>query len=225
MISMHNVTQVYGTRCVLNIEDMSFEPGRIYALMGPNGSGKTTLLRIMAGILQPTTGELTGFDPASTGYMPQRAYAFGFSVLKNVTMALENADEEAAMEALRAVGMDHMAQANGSGLSGGEAQRLALARMIARPRRLLLLDEPTSATDIAGMGQVEKALVDYVDKTNCVLVFSTHSPAQASRFATDVVMLQDGVAMEMGDAKSVLLHPKTEAARTFLQHWQIRTEE
>ena len=56
MISMHNVTQVYGTRCVLNIEDMSFEPGRIYALMGPNGSGKTTLLRIMAGILQPTTG-------------------------------------------------------------------------------------------------------------------------------------------------------------------------
>lgn len=111
-------------------------------------------------------------ESGQVGYLPQRPYGFQRSVLKNVTMALSSSHprpEEAALAALGRVGMENMARENGSRLSGGETQRMAFARMIVRSRKLLLLDEPTSATDIAGNDLVEAALLEYQRETGCTV--------------------------------------------------------
>ncbi len=90
MISVRNVLVQAGSRVILDIPLLEFEEGKRYGLIGENGSGKTTLLRVLAGTLQPTQGEVARQNPDGVGYMPQAPYAFSFSVLRNVEMALKN---------------------------------------------------------------------------------------------------------------------------------------
>ena len=223
MISVQNVRVQAGGRPILDIPLLEFEEGKRYGLIGENGSGKTTLLRVLAGTLQPTQGKVTQQNPDGVGYMPQSPYAFSFSVLRNVEMALENSPErrDNAVRALEAVGMRNFLAARGNKLSGGEAQRMAVARMIAKPRKLLLLDEPTSSTDIRGTDAIENTLLEYAKETRCTLIFSTHSPAQVLRLAEEVIFLNQGRILEKGSARDVLGNPQTESARLFLQHWRI----
>lgn len=95
MISVRDVLVQAGSRVILDIPLLEFEEGKRYGLVGENGSGKTTLLRLLAGVMQPTQGEVTRQDPNGLGYMPQSPYAFSFSVLRNVEMALENSPSAA----------------------------------------------------------------------------------------------------------------------------------
>jgi len=223
MISVRDVLVQAGSRVILDIPLLEFEEGKRYGLVGENGSGKTTLLRLLAGVMQPTQGEVTRQDPNGLGYMPQSPYAFSFSVLRNVEMALENSPERRAKaaRALEMVGMENFLSARGNKLSGGEAQRMAVARMIAKPRKTLLLDEPTSSTDIRGTDSIENTLLEYAQSTGCTLIFSTHSPAQVLRLAQEVIFLEQGKILEKGPARDVLENPQTESARLFLQHWRI----
>ncbi|MFZ3151044.1 MAG: ABC transporter ATP-binding protein [Anaerolineaceae bacterium] len=223
MITLTNISISYADRMVLDIPCLVFEAGKRYGLIGENGSGKTTLLRILSGTLKPTTGEVTQSSADGMGYMPQSPYAFSFSVQKNVEMALDKSPnkERQALQAIRKVGMESLAQARGNKLSGGEAQRMAFARLIAKPRKLILLDEPTSSTDIKGTDLIEGNLLKYVAETGCTLIFSTHSPAQALRLAEEVIFLDQGRVVESGPVEQVLNHPQNETTRLFLQHWRI----
>jgi tungstate transport system ATP-binding protein len=223
MIELSNITTKNTSRAVLNIPWLYFKEGKRYALIGVNGSGKTTLLRIIAGILKPDTGEVRNVPVESMGYMPQSPYAFGFSVHKNVEMALPKSPSVAkkAIEALKAVGMGDMANARGNELSGGETQRMAFARMIALPRKLLLLDEPTSSTDIKGMDLIESTLLRYAADTGCTVIFSTHSPAQALRLAEETIFLDQGKIAEQGKSEKMLKHPQNNYTQLFLKHWKL----
>jgi len=223
MIALQHITQRAGGRLILNIPQLEFIEGRRYALIGENGSGKTTLLRVMAGILPLQSGKLVNLPQPGMGYLPQAPYAFSFSVRRNVEIALAGeADAPSkALAAICAVGLASLADARGHKLSGGETQRMALARLIAKPRPLLLLDEPTSATDIRGMDQVEALLQHYAAETGCTVIFSTHSPAQALRLAQHVIFLDQGKVVEQGPAAQVLRHPRAAATQLFLQHWRI----
>ena len=223
MIELVNITKNYANRLVLDIDQITFEGGKRYALIGVNGSGKTTLLRIIAGIIKPDTGEVKNILADSMGYMPQSPYAFGFTVQKNVEMAIIKSTTTAkqALQALKAVGMADMANARGNKLSGGETQRMALARMIALPRKLLLLDEPTSSADIEGTDQIENTLLRYAADTGCTVILSTHSPAQALRLAEEIVFLDQGEIAEQGTSVNVLKNPQSERAKMFLEHWRI----
>jgi ABC-type sulfate/molybdate transport systems ATPase subunit len=100
-------------------------------------------------------------------------------------------------------------------------QRMALARVLARPRKLLLLDEPTASADIAAIERIERAVLDYVEKTGCTLVFSSHAPSQAMRLSERVLVLDGGKIGELGETAQVLQHPQTESARAFLKSWQL----
>lgn len=226
MVELEGACKRYGGRSALHVPGYRFERGRRYAVIGPNGSGKSTLMRLVAGVIMPDEGSvrMPGDVRETLGYMPQHPYAFGFSVLRNVAMALPGTGtrtESAAHEALRRVGLEGFARRRGNELSGGEMQRMALARMIARPRKLLVLDEPTSATDIAGNDLVERVLLDYCGETGCTLLFATHSPSQAGRMAQEVLVLDGGNVAECGDAQTVLHHPARESTASFLEHWRI----
>ena len=141
MIVLRDVVQQFSGRVVLEIPELHFVPGRRYGLIGENGSGKTTLIRMLAGTSKPNSGTIEGLEGKTVGYLPQSPYAFSFSVLENVTLALEgHSDAEAlAQKALIAVGMESLVKARGDRLSGGEAQRMALARVLVREYDVLLL--------------------------------------------------------------------------------------
>lgn len=225
MIVLRNVVQQFGGRVVLEIPELTFVAGKRYGLIGENGSGKTTLIRILAGTSKPASGTIEGLNGKEVGYLPQSPYAFSFSVLANVALALDgHADaKEIAKNALIAVGMESLMDARGDRLSGGEAQRMALARVLMREYDVLLLDEPTSSTDVRSMDLIELTLKEYVHKTQCTLIFSTHSPAQALRLGDEVLYLEKGKLVEQGAAEALFKSPKDERTRAFLRHWSLNS--
>ena len=231
-LTVNGLRKAYGDRVVLDADGLALESGRAYALVGPNGSGKSTFLKALSGVIDQTAGSVdvsgdVARDALSVGYMPQKSYVFGFSVLKNVKMALDGmglSREEAdirAMRALEEVGMAAFADKRGGGLSGGEAQRVALARMLVKDLDVLLLDEPTASMDIAGTLLVEEALARYRERTDCLLVVATHAPSQARRIAPETVMLAAGRVVEFGPTERVLSNPQSEQGREFLSYWAV----
>lgn len=225
MIALRDVVQQFGGRVVLEIPGLQFLPGRRYGLIGENGSGKTTLIRMLAGTSRPTSGIIEGLQGKKVGYLPQSPYAFSFSVLENVAMALDGRKDakELAQKALVAVGMESLVEARGERLSGGEAQRMALARVLVRSYDVLILDEPTSSTDVRSMDLIETTLKEYVEKTQCTLIFSTHSPAQALRLADEVLYLEKGRLVEQGPAQELFHSPEDERTKAFLRHWSLNS--
>lgn len=226
-VTLSNVKKTYGDQTVLDIDAFEFEAGTTYAVVGPNGAGKSTLLRIIAGTLDASEGTVAIPSGLSVGYLPQKPYVFGFSVFKNIAMALDNAGldknqvKHAVDEALEAVGMSDFAQARGTSLSGGEAQRVALARLLVARHDVLLLDEPTSAMDIKGTVAVEQALSDYLQRNNTTLIVSTHAPSQALRVTEQAVVLVDGKIAETDATAKVLENPSDERVAEFLSYWRL----
>ena len=216
----------YGTRRVLDAGELDLRFGNSYALIGPNGAGKTTLIRIFAGTLEPTGGTIQS-NVGHIGYLPQKPYLFDFTVRKNVEIALAESDlpkEEVAVRvdwALRQVGMEHLVNQRGSHLSGGESQRVALARLLAMDCDALLLDEPTSSMDIRGTLLVEKALAEYRRRTGCVVLVSTHAPSQAGRLAEEILFLDEGTVLEQGPSAQLLAEPMEQQTQEFLAYWRL----
>ena len=225
MIAVYDLVQQYAGRVVLDIPELHFEPGRRYGIIGENGSGKTTLIRLLVGTIKATSGRIEGFEGKKLGYLPQSPYAFSFSVLENVALALDGQSDakQLAQKALESGGMENLLKARGDRLSGGEAQRMALARVLVRSYDILLLDEPTSSTDVRSMDLIETTLRDYVRNTGCALIFSTHSPAQALRLAEEVLYLEKGWLVEQGPAEELFNSPKDERTRAFLGHWRLNS--
>lgn len=226
-IELLGVKKSYGGRTVLDIEAFCFEQEKRYALLGANGSGKSTLLRILAGLLPSDEGEVRrgGYlEKSDVAFLPQKPYAFALPVEKSVLIGAEYSqkqDFKLALRALELVGMHDFRKEREDKLSGGEAQRVALARVLLQPRKLLLLDEPTSATDIMGVEVIETALKEFCDAARCTLIVATHSPAQAMRLADVVIIMDAGRIVEYGDAKSVLLSPSNDRAQAFLRNWKF----
>lgn len=226
MIELFGVQKTYGARTALYETDFRFAEGERYALIGANGSGKSTLLSLLAGTIRPTRGSVScgGIPPDQIGYLPQSPYAFDLSVLQNVMLPLASRDKDAkrrAMEILERLDLEKLANARGNRLSGGETQRMALARLLVKPWRALLLDEPTAAADLDATDQAEDALLDYAKANGSLVIFASHAPRQALRLGTQALYLHGGRVAEYGCAADVLLHPQTEAAQSFLRHWLL----
>lgn len=217
MIEFRSLRKQYGVCVVLDIPYVAFDEGSCTALLGVNGSGKSTLLRLMAArMCSPEAGNCH-----KTGYLPQTPYGFRMSVRKNIELVLRDdiaaCRRKKAEDAMEKVGILYLEHKNGHRLSGGETQRMALARLLAQENQLLLLDEPTSACDLAGSSRIEQALKSFQG----TIIFSTHSPAQAARLADRVIFLQDGRIREDGEAGKVLSSPGSAEFRDFLTYWRF----
>lgn len=214
MIKFKELKQYYGSNRALDIPGIAFSEGSCTAVLGANGSGKSTLLRLLA-------GELGRDASHKCGYLPQKAYGFRCSVQKNVELAIWEEKPETrrkrAAAAMEQVGIGHLADKTGHALSGGETQRMALARLLAQDNRILLLDEPTSACDIAGNNRIEQVLESWKGTR----IFSTHSPAQAARLAGRVIFLHEGQIAEDGEAGQLLFSPKSRELKDFLKYWRF----
>jgi tungstate transport system ATP-binding protein len=195
-------------------------------LIGPNGSGKTTLLRAAMGLIPITRGRITwgGRDaspPNRRAILFQRPTMLRRSAAANVRYALAAAGmphshrAQRAAELLADVGLAGLERRPARRLSGGEQQRLALARALARDPALLFLDEPTASLDPAATKAIED-IVRAVTARGVKVVMSTHDLGQAKRLAGDIVLLHRGRLIESGPAAEFFANPRTKEARTFI---------
>jgi tungstate transport system ATP-binding protein len=209
---------------ILDRIDLAVASGAPTVVIGPNGAGKTTLLRLAMGLIQPTTGRMTwgGRTDAPSdrrAIVFQRPVMFRRSAAANLRYALAAADiprtERCARERdlLALVGLAQLGDRPARKLSGGEQQRLALARALARNPQILFLDEPTASLDPAAIKSVEDLIRD-VTARGIKVVMATHDLGAARRLAGEIVFMHHGRIIESGDATTFFGSPKTmEAAR------------
>ena len=196
-IKLKGVDLHYGAVRALRGVDLRIAPGERVALIGANGSGKSTLLRVLEGILKPSAGSLVRDVRMRQAMVFQRPFALRASVLFNVALApwlrgtRWHAARERALLALGRVGLGAVALRNARTLSGGQLQRLALARAWSLRPDVLLLDEPTASLDPHAKREVEALMADFA-AAGTTLVFASHNLGQVKRLATRVVYLEHG---------------------------------
>ena len=215
----------FGDVQALRDVDLAIEAGRHIAVLGANGSGKSVLLRTLHGLLVPTTGTITfaghAERPRSQAMVFQRPVMLRRTALANVEYALgingtAPADrEQLARRAIARVGLSHIARRQARALSGGEQQRIALARAWALEPALLFLDEPTSSLDPAAAGEVER-IVQEIHAAGTTVVMTTHNLGLARRFADEIFFLDAGRLTEVTPAERFFSAPASREAALFL---------
>jgi tungstate transport system ATP-binding protein len=218
LYSLEAVRKPLGAAFALDIPALDLPEGGIHALCGPNGSGKSTLLSLLAFLDRPAEGRLRfageavprdGEAPAAlrrqVTLLHQSPWLFGGSVEGNVAWGLAlrgvapRARRERAAAALEAVGLAGFGRRDAKGLSGGEAQRVAMARAVVLEPRVLLLDEPFSGLDRAAAEAVE-ALVAAMPASGTTVVLATHDTGLPARLGGTVTRLSGGRIVDPKEA-------------------------
>lgn len=208
--------------------DLSVDRGERLAFLGPNGAGKTLMLRLLHGLEKPTGGSVSwstgnGFIAGRKRHAMvfQKPVMLRRSAIANIRHTLEAAgipraeSTDRAMAALTRFGLDMLATRPARVLSGGEQQRLAIARAASLEPDVLFLDEPTAALDPGATRQIE-AMFDELHKAGVTLVFSTHDLGQARRLASRVAVFSKGRILEQGPVSQIFENPQMPETRAFI---------
>ncbi len=218
--------------------DVQVANGEVVALVGPSGAGKTSVLRAIAGLLPLTTGRIavdgTVFEDTATGeYVPPERRNLGvvfqdallfphMTVLDNVASGLRFTGTSwliaraRAREWLARIGIDELADAMPAALSGGQAQRVALTRALATRPRVLLLDEPLSALDVATRTDVRRELRRHLASFDGIRLLVTHDPIDALALADRLVVLERGHVVQSGSSLDVTAEPRSRYVADFV---------
>ena len=227
-VELKGIVYQTGGKRVIDGIDATIETRRITAIMGPNGAGKSILLRLMHGLITATEGDILWAGRPMDRLLAhrqamvfQRPVLLRRSVAANVSHALGLRgivrDQRAIRvdEALKLAGLERHASTPARVLSGGEQQRLCLARALSLEPDVLFLDEPTSSLDPASTLAIERLLLD-AQRRGIKVILVTHDIGQARRLAHDVMFLHHGRVIEHQDAESFFDDPRSEGARAFL---------
>ncbi|MFH0957966.1 MAG: ABC transporter ATP-binding protein [Pseudomonadota bacterium] len=207
--SVRDLVFSYSDKPDLLIDTLDIAAGDVVALVGPNGSGKTTFLHLLAFILTPQQGSISllGHDFQDSeaitfrrriGLLPQNPYLFKATVLENVMVGLKlrkfpkHLMKKIAKEALSRVGMEGFEDRWPGTLSGGEAQRAALARTLALNPEVFLFDEPANHLDTESVKRTEQLIVDLNRRERKTVIFTTHDLTLAEEFANTVIHIFEG---------------------------------
>ena len=207
---------------------LRIEAGPSTIILGANGAGKSVLMRLMHGLLAPTSGAVRWNEPDPASLRRRQAMVFQRpimlrrSVLANVLYALDLAGvaaaerERQALAALDEVGMRELAQRPARVLSGGEQQRLALARAWALHPEVLFLDEPTANLDPSATREIEK-VINAFDAAGTKIVMATHNLGQARRLGDEVIYLHAGRVLERAPIEAFFARPASAEAAAFVK--------
>lgn len=209
LVELAGVSLRFGDRIALTGIDLSVAAGRITTLVGPNGAGKTSLARLVLGLTRPDAGTVTRRSGLVTGYMPQQVEidaTLPLTVRGFVGLAgrVTVAD---ALAALDRVGARRLAEAPVQKLSGGEFQRVLLARAIVRRPQLLVLDEPAQGVDISGQDSLYGLIGELRDDTGCGVLMISHDLHLVMAESDRVVCINHHVCCS-GTPDSVSAHPE-----------------
>ncbi|TBU96568.1 zinc ABC transporter ATP-binding protein ZnuC [Stutzerimonas kirkiae] len=176
LIRLDDVGVRFGTQAVLDGVRLRVERGEIVTLIGPNGAGKTTLVRSVLGLLKPDSGEVWRKPRLRIGYMPQKLHVdatLPLSVLRFLRL-VPKVDRARALAALAEVGAAHVIDSPLQRVSGGELQRVLLARALLREPELLVLDEPVQGVDVAGQAELYRLIGQLRERYGCGVLMVSH---------------------------------------------------
>ncbi|MBP2682608.1 MAG: transporter ATP-binding protein [Deltaproteobacteria bacterium] len=213
---LHSIRKEYGSTTVLNIEDLTILEGRLYTLIGANGAGKSTLLNILAFLLPPTAGEIY-YDGRRVDWsrgsleekrkkvtlLHQSPYLFGGTVFANVAFGLKargipkEEQQRLVEKALDVVGLREFGERKARELSGGEAQRVAMARALVLSPKVFLLDEPLANIDRETAGLLEDVIAS-LPSLGTTVVMTTHDPDLPNRLNGASILLEGGRVVGSG---------------------------
>ena len=238
-IRITDVNKHYGDLHVLKDINLDVGDGEVLVLLGPSGSGKSTLLRVINGLEEIQTGQvlvngelfnsakhvqLSGKQRAEVGMVFQQFNLYPhMTVLDNVTLSLRKVKKLSKSEAteiaegmLDKVGLADKVKCYPAQLSGGEQQRVAIARSLAMQPKVMLFDEPTSALDVELINEVLDTMIQ-LSREGMTMVVVTHELHFAQRVATRVAFFEKGEIIEIGTPEDIIQHPKTERAKAFMR--------
>ena len=231
---IQNLSKTYGANEVLNGIDFTVRDGEFLSILGASGCGKTTILRILAGLLEPTTGkvfkdgeDITSLPPAKRkmGIVFQNYALFeNMTVRKNVEYALRFNPElrgrsaEIAQEMLELVGLTEHADKKPHGLSGGQQQRVAIARTLALNPEIILFDEPMSALDVDTRLALRTELKSIQKRFGSTMIYITHDQEEAFALSDRIMVLNDGSIQQLDTPENLIKHPANDFIRRFVIH-------
>ncbi|WP_298676506.1 ATP-binding cassette domain-containing protein [uncultured Lentibacter sp.] len=226
-LSVQNASVTRNGKHLLGPVDLEIGPTGLTIVLGPNGAGKSTLLRLLHGLEKPSAGRVRYAAPRSKAFALQ-AFVFQTpvmlrrTVLGNLTYPLtvhgmaRHEAEKQALTWLKTLGLSGHEQQRASQLSGGERQKLALARALIRAPQLLFLDEPCANLDGAATRDIERLILE-ARAAGTRILMATHDLGQARRLATDVLFLNKGQVVESAPADAFFEAPQTQEAQAFLK--------
>jgi polar amino acid transport system ATP-binding protein len=240
-VELIGLSKSYGTHRVLNDINLSVHAGEVLAIIGPSGSGKSTLLRCINYLEPPDTGVVTVYGvtldagasvPArdlrrlrqNLGMVFQSFNLFPhMNVLRNVSLAQERVlgrsraeADEVSMQLLRRVGLADKAQQYPVRCSGGQQQRIAIARALALDPKVMLFDEPTSSLD-PELGFEVLVVMRELAESGMTMMVVTHEMGFAENVSEHTMVVADGEIVEYGPSREVMRQPRTERAQRFLR--------
>jgi sulfate/thiosulfate transport system ATP-binding protein len=231
-IEVHGVSKRFGTFAALDYVNATVEDGSLTALLGPSGSGKSTLLRIIAGLEIPDTGSVViGGREVTAEAARRRGVGFVFqhyapfkhmTVFDNVAFGLtvrhepKAAIRERVEELLGLVRLDGLAKRYPAQLSGGQLQRMALARALAPKPEVLLLDEPFGALDAQVRNELREWLRRLHEEIHVTTIFVTHDQEEAMDVAQQIVVMNAGRIEQAGTPHELYEHPSNEFVMSFI---------
>jgi len=188
LIQAEDLCLSYGERPVLSNVSLNLKRGEIVTLIGPNGAGKTSLVRVVLGLQKPTSGQLQRQPKLRIGYMPQKLHIeASLPLTVQRFLRLASNDRAAINESLELTGIPHLLNNPMQSLSGGEVQRVLLARALLRKPDLLVLDEPVQGVDVAGQAALYQLIVKIRDRHQCGVLMVSHD-LHLVMAATDTVI-------------------------------------
>jgi zinc transport system ATP-binding protein len=209
LLQVKGIDVRFGPVHVLDGVDLSVAPGEVVTLIGPNGCGKTTLVRIVLGLLKPDGGEVTRREGMSVGYMPQQVVVdpvLPLTVRRFVELG-RRSHGNGVDEVLDEVGIRHLADGPVQQTSGGEMQRVLLARALLRRPDLLVLDEPVQGVDINGQVELYDLIARIRDRHGCGILMVSHDLHLVMAATDHVVCLNRHVCCS-GHPETVTQHPE-----------------
>ncbi len=235
MIEIRGLNKYFGDLHVLKDIDLTVEEGAKVVIIGPSGSGKSTLIRCVDYLEEPTSGEviIDGTPLTKKNHLEMaRTYSSmvfqqfnlypNMTVLGNLTLApikLQKKSKEeatqAAMAALKRVGLAHKAGEYPQNLSGGQQQRVAIARALCTKQPIILFDEPTSALDPEMVQEVLDVMIELAQE-NITMICVTHEMGFARQVADRVIFMDDGRILEQGSPEHFFENPENPRCRDFL---------
>jgi len=224
-LKVQDLTFVAGGRALITPLSLEVAAGPSTVILGANGAGKSVLMRLMHGLLAPSSGTVvwSGDNARRRQAMVfQRPVLLRRSALANVTYALKLAHvprserEGLALEALESVGLVTLANRPARVLSGGEQQRLALARAWALHPEVLFLDEPTASLDPSSTREIERVIQAF-DAAGTKIIMATHNLGQARRLGDEVLFLHQGRLVERAPVEHFFSRPASPEASAFIK--------
>jgi ABC-type sulfate/molybdate transport systems ATPase subunit len=234
MIEIRNLLIQRNGRDTLRIDSLDVIRGETLTVIGPNGAGKSTLLLALANLLKPAQGDIR-FDGKSLSgwndleYRRKISFVFQSPLLMDMTVeqnvglglkfrsAPKEETQERVMKWIKALGIGSLAKRRAGQLSGGEAQRVSLARAFVLEPELLLLDEPFAALDPPSHAKLLDDLSNILKEDHRTAVFVTHNLKEAAKLSHRIAVIVDGMLRQVGTAKQIKSKPADETVRAFLQ--------